>query len=267
MLAAHATLSSTNENDTFQIQAFFDDAGLNEYCSYTYDFTDFDPATYTKFYIGWYTNVDSNGAGARAKIIDTDGNEQWLLGATIPQFSTTRTVTSGTITDNGFDIDLIRLYADDYPDNVASSTYYVLYDFVLFCQDSFTFPNVTGVSGLEAVSGHVDIPIWGHSEITQYGGPRLVTPTIRGDMEIGGSSWGTPKGQLLFDILHMAHNEPWQWFECDEPNVNFKVTLRRFGPAFHGGADGKPEYVVVLKEYSKRNVSDYSSSERFGTTL
>lgn len=240
--------------------------GNHEAVYYENDFTNLNPSIYKYWMLMWKTEVGSNGLGARATLTYTDATEQELLGST-PLFSSTWQFVSGeTLSDHG-DLDKILLWADDYPDSVATGPHEVYFKFFLLYEDTFTFPYVSDKVEIESSIRFVDIPIPGRvGDLSQNLGAESEFIRIRGNMEL--DDWGTPKGNVLYKIIHdcACGTEPWQWFSCDEPKRNYRVTIRRFNPFWQGGSDGKPSYVVELKEYRASDASNESYTERFGYT-
>ena len=226
--------------------------------------------TYKYVKIRWKTQYAQSETyqylGARAIVYYTGGtpSSKFVVGETQPEFSTTWQVTTAELHSDRT-LSNIRFYADDYPNTGTNAESYVYFDFALFYTDTFMFPHV-GIPGkvdFHPPNRFVDIPIPTRvTDVTQNLGAESATVNIVGDMELG--SWGTPKGDKLLNILHNASSEPWQWFTCDEPKVNMKVTMRDFNPFYEAGQDGKPRYSVLLKEYSLSCKSNESYAERFG---
>lgn len=230
---------------------------------------------YTKFLIRWKTSVGSNGLGAKV-ILDfsTDHSDvQVILGtATVPVFSTSWRVTSGTITP-GKTVKRIIIYADDYPDSVASGEYYVYYDFLLLHKNTFTFPYVH-VVGPELRNVYADLHPPGRvGTITQYMG--MESPVIRLSGKIDtnvdeDSGWGVPLLDKLYYIFHEAHTDPWQWFstggladaEHPERFINCKVTPRNFKFDLDKDSESYRAWSVELRKYDKSSGAELTWADK-----
>jgi hypothetical protein len=172
---------------------------------------------------------------------------------TVLGFSPSWTVNTITL-ETSDTITAIVIGANDDPDSLAAGTYQVYFDFILVCEDVFTFPYVSkgGTSGgvqVEIVNRYADIEIWGRvGDITQYGG--MTSPIIRlsGDMDTR-TGWGTtPPGEKLYNIVMEAYTDPWQWFTSDV--VNCKVTPRRLPIGQEVGSNAQRVWTLDLKQYS-----------------
>ena len=239
---------AAEHDDIFKISALADGSG-DEYVYYERDITNISSAVYTKFLIRWKTSAASNGFGARVELVFTDGSTQFVLGSSAPQFSITWNVTSGTIT-SGKTIDKVRLYADDYPDSLASGTHYVYYDFILLCEGIFSFPYVHSIDPLHLSDRYADLAIPGRvGDIQQYLGMKSPLIKLSGDMEEG--TWGGSKiefGEFLYRIFHENYNDPWQWFTSDL--INCKVTPRDFYISQKRDSNAHRVWNLVLAMYS-----------------
>jgi len=207
---------------------------------------------YTHYILRYKTSASSDGAGAKVILNFTVGS-QTVVGDPYPEYSTTWKVVEGTITA-GKTIDAIYFYADDHPNNGTPGTYQVYYDFILICQNVFTFPHCDRVD-VQLENRYANIEIPGRiGDITQYMG--AVNPTVKlsGQMKLGTSaSWGVPPLEYLIKIWQNAHKEAWQWFSKGDladadRMLNCKVTLRRL-PYFED-ANGVRTWTVELTLYS-----------------
>jgi len=270
MLAAEATLTSLY-GDWFKIEATFNDGG-DEYCFYTYDFTDnglsdISSDSYTHYVIRYKTSASSNGAGARCTIYFTVGNQSILT--TTPQFSTTWTVDSGTITA-GKTISGVKFYADDYPDGAASNgTHQVYFDFLLLCKGKFTWPYVSDAILFTPAPRVVNIPIFGrHGDITQLGGNALATARIKGTIDTRAAwkrSGDVIGGQVFYELAHNKNSEPWQWL--DTGDQQFKANLKQ--PDIRRASNSKEQFVydLLFQEYRLSTAGNESYIERYGLNL
>lgn len=267
--------SLTVENgDYFKISGTCDDIG-EEYVSYQKDFTNISSDIYKKILIRWKTSVSSNGLGAMAILVFTGGSNQYVLGASAPEFSTEWTVTVADITA-GKTIDKIGIFADDNPDSVDSGTYSVYYDFILLCKENFVFPNVGYGLDVTLPPRYAIIPIPRRvGDITQNLGSELTTVRASCDLDIG-DNWkrpqnDTPKtdtvnGQVFYEIAHNTSTEPWQWL--DTGSEQFKVTMEP--PVFRRTSTGNSTRHILdltFREYRKSCASNESYIERFGLNL
>jgi len=243
-------------DDYFVLEGVCDSAD-DEEVHYSKDITPFNTSAFPKFFVRWKTSQAGNGLGARVYLGFAEGGGQWILGETQPQFNTSWTVTSGTLTA-AKTVDSIAFYADDWPNSQATGTSQTYYDFVLICQENFEFPNISEAVRTSGGNLYADIAIPGRvGEIVQYMGAELEQIQIIGDMSLG--TWSETD---LLEILHKASSEPWQWFSCSKPQRNYKVTFR----SFPENIQGKPKYIVNLKEYRRSDAVHETYSERFGIT-
>jgi len=268
MTAEQASLTVLH-GDIFRLEGVCDGAG-DEYCYYEKTGL----SVYADLYPYWVcrikTSVGSNGLGAKVIVEYADSTTKTLVGSTAPEFSSTWKVFTGTLTDNKT-ITKIRFYADDYPDTVASGTYQVYYDFLLFCKGTFAIPYSTNVD-VAYPNRYVDIPIPGRGNpITQYiGASEPIMITLRGDMLTSTQeTWGTasyPYGEYLLYIWHKASSDPWQWFTSDQ--INCKVTprapiLRQAGDTDRG-AQRIYDYPLALYSLSNIDESTWSGLQWLG---
>lgn len=229
------TEMTVEHGDIFKITGTCAGAG-NEYFQIKNESPSFSTNTYKNWLLRWKTSVLSNGLGARAKAILMPGDvDVWLLGETQPQFNGTWQVASGTLPADKT-LEQIHLFADDYPDTVASGESSVYFDFILFHKGTWTFP-YAHVSGPEIVNRYADIEIPGRvGDITQYLGMQSPSIKLSGKIDIGPdpTNWGVPPLDKLYQIMLEAHKDPWQWFstggpaDADHPErfINCKVTPR-----------------------------------------
>lgn len=209
--------------DILQITCITNGSG-DQYAYYEHDLSNISSTTFTKYVLRWKTSeAASPGVGARARLMFTSG-DQWILGETTPQFSSTWNVATGTIT-GAKTIDKVRLYADDYPD-AQSGTYYVYYDFVLLCQGIWELPFVDGSEELEITNNYAYIKIPGRvGNVTQYLGMDSPIMRLSGTMDTN-SSWGSPDGEYFYGNTWAMFAEPWQWLSSDV--FSGKITVPKF---------------------------------------
>jgi len=242
-----------------------DDAG-DEYAHYWATVPNVSSNTYPTFAILWKTSDSSNALGARVSLNFDDATDQTILGASAPQFSTSWEFTTGTITP-GKTIEKIRLWADDYPNTIAAGESSVLYDFVMLCRGTFTFP-YAHVHSLQISNRYADIIIPGRvGDIQQYLG--MESPTIRlsGDMKHGIGTWGgslITYGEFLYRLFHEAHNDPCQWFDSDL--IKCKVTPRDFNISQEKDSGAQRTWELLLKHYSLSSgvESEWNNTQWFG---
>ena len=218
-------------------------------------------STYPYFLVRYKTSAASDGCGARVRVGFTVG-EQWLLGETVPQFSSTWKVVSGTLTP-AKTLNRLDFWADDYPDAVAAGTFQVYYDFVLFCQDIFTFPKCNVALYLPNPR-IADIPIPGREgQILQNLGSEKARVHLWEEMTQETTGWGTPKGQRFYQIAHEMGSDLWQWLTLSSHNCAFKVCLES-APQIDF-VEGKLTFDLWFKEYKLADAAVMESySERFG---
>jgi len=270
MLAAEATLTSLY-GDWFKIDATFNDAG-DEYCWYTYDFTDNGLSdilsnSYTHYVIRWRTSESSIGAGARCTLVFSVGNQEILTST--PQFSTTWKVNTGTITA-AKTITGVKFYADDYPNDASSNgDHSVYFDFLLLCKGKFTWPYVSDAIIFTPTPRVANIPIFGRlGDITQLGGSGLATARIMGTID-NRAGWKRAGdvigGQVFYEIAHNKNSEPWQWL--DTGDEQFKAVLKE--PNLRRERDSKEQrvYDLLFQEYRLSSASNESYIERYGLNL
>jgi len=211
--------------DIIQLEGTCNDAG-DEFCYVENTTPSFTTTSYNKYVLRYKTSVAEEGLSAYALIEFDDATTQTILAS--GTFSTRWAYTSGTITASKT-VDKIRLYAQDNPNSVDSGTYQVWYDFILLCENIFTFPKVhqdgrTGGLELRVEPRYADIEIPGRvGDISQYLGMSSPSITLSGDMG-SGIGWGTPYGKNLYEVALEACTDPCQWFTSDL--VNCKVTPR-----------------------------------------
>jgi len=272
----------TVENDDIFVISGICNSPNNEYAYYEKDITDISSSVYTKFYVRWKTSVASNGAGLLVTLFFTDASQQDIVGTQATQvFSTSWTITSGTITPNKT-IDKLRIYIGDTPDTISSGTYYVYVDFILLCKNVFTFPNT--MHGLEFTPptryANIEIPSR-VTDVTQNLGSRSATVRVGCNLDRArldttsstctGDDWKRPqgvdteyqtdheKGEVFLDIAHNSYAEPFQWLNTGK--YRFKVTLEE--PVFREQSN-EHTLDLLFREYSRSNKNNESYVERFG---
>ena len=238
---------NTNPADIFTLTAAPDDAG-NEYAYYERDITDFSAVIYNK----WKLRYKTDGLmGARVQLVFSDASTEFIFGAAAPQFSTTWTVVSGTVTA-AKTVSKIRFWADDFPDSTADSvTANVWYDYLMFYTGTLTFPHLSAEGkggGLYADFGNKlgTIPVNGKdTDIKQKAGRRNTVFTLRGDIFNAETDFGaTPYGKYILQAMA----DEWCWFTCDYGEM--KVLVKDFKPAQDSGNRGQVLYDLVLEEFS-----------------
>ena len=253
--AMGAPTHTIEDDDFFALQATYDGAG-SDYIYAEKDITNvLGYPTYTHYVCRWKTNSTSNGCGAMVKLVGTTG-VQTIVGDAVsspqlPAYSTDAnfTTSSGTIDIAIGDIDKIQFYLMATTGG-AAGTYQVYYDFLMLCQDKFTFPSVSGSLTYEVQNryGYIPIPTRIGSAIQYLG---MEEPTIRMTGEMNSdSAWGTPHiGDKLYQIALQSHSNPWQWFTSDLGD--FKVVLDSFRISQDGAAKALRTWELVLKQYSR----------------
>jgi len=245
------------------------DAVADEWVAYYLDITNFSSDVYTKYLVRWKTSASANGLGARAKLVFTSGEQDLLESSGVPQYSTTWTVKSGTVTA-GKTIDSVQFIADDYPNSVASGTYDVYFDFMLIHKDTFTFPYGPSIEfslppkyAILSMPGRV-------GNVTQNLGSSLATVRIYSNLDMKTASWKRTgdyvEGEVFYDIAHNSDSEPWQWL--DTGKEQFKVTLE--DPMFRRidqGGKVTQLYNLLFREYRLGDASGETYVERFGLDL
>jgi len=233
--------------------------------------------------IRWKTSVSSNGLGARVHVGYDGGGGEWLMGETIPEFDTNWHLTTGTLSATGQTktIATVSIYADDYPDTIATGTFQVYYDFILFFKNIFIVPNVARGLEFTPPPRYATIPIPGRvGDVTQNLGSELATVRMSCDLDISdaadgmGSNWKRPQnvvagsktdyvnGEVFMEIAHRSYTEPWQWL--DTGTEQFKVTLET--PVFR--RSGTPHILDLLfREHRLSCASNETYYERFGLNL
>ena len=273
--AGLAATLTVEKDDVFKISGTCDSVD-NEYAYYEKDITNILSSVYTKFLVRWKTGVASNGCGIIITLVFSDASTQDLVGTQAGGiFSTTWTVTSGTITP-GKTIDKIRIYADDNPNSIASGIFDVYVDFIMLYKDTFTFPNTQYGSEFSPPPRYATIPIPSRVvDITQNLGSESATWTASCNLDISNATedWKRPqgtlspktdyvKGEVFLDIAHNSFKEAFQWL--DTGKQQFKVTLET--PRFPERSD-QHSLDLLFKEYSRSNKSNESYVERFGLNL
>lgn len=254
-------------NDIFQVEGTCDDAG-DEYCYYHYpdeggaDNLSLSTNTYTRYAIRWKTSASSNGLGATATAVFNDASTQQLVGATNPEFSTTWTVSSGTLTSSKT-LDHIRLGADDYPNSIAAGTFQVYYDFVLIFKDLFTFPTVQpGGVWFKPRQKIVQTEIPGRDgDVLERLGMKSPEIVVQGKV-LSGESWGSPDLEYLYYIVR--DTDLWQWFTSDP--VDCKVMLKDFDLGQVSESGFQADYELQFLMYSLSNLAEatWQSKQWFG---
>jgi len=267
------TSLTVDKDDIFILEGVCD-SSYDEYVYYLKDIPNISSNVYTTYLVRWKTSVASNGLGAKVRLIFTSGNQD-IIGATAPEFSTSWKLSSGTITA-GKTIDQIAIFADDYPDTIATGTYQVYIDFIMLCKGLFTFPNTQFGSEFNPPPRCSLTPIPSRiSDLTQNLGSPSATWTASCNLDISNATddWKRPqnilspktdyvKGEVFFDIAHNSYQEPFQWL--DTGKEQFKVTLDTL--RFPERSDSHT-LDLTFKEYSRSSKSNESYVERFGLNL
>lgn len=219
----------TSDGDVFTITGTADHAVDDEWYYRSHDLAgaglDFLTNTYPNFLIKWKTSDPSNALGLRVAVEYTGPTYDNLVGtATVPVYSTTWQVTSGTLTASET-VDKVFIYADDYPNTVNTGPHSVYVDFIMFHAGTFTLPQVDNLDfKMEPRNAYIDI--WGRQgDITQKGGMKSPVILMDGPMDTR-AGWKGPSnviGEYLYTIWKEANLDPWQYFTSDL--INCKVTL------------------------------------------
>lgn len=185
----------------------------------------------------------SGSSKAKVELVFTVGSQVILLDSASAFWA----IVKGTPTD-AKTIDKVRFYA-------TTGTGDVYYEVFLIYEDDFEFPNVTDLITLEVPNIYVDIRGIGRaSNITQYLGRDSMPIVITGVMN-DAAGWGTPTGDPLLQLWHIACLDAFQWLESD--NYKGKVTLRSFKLDEPSGDKEMPRgYEAILKEFSRSNLGE-----------
>jgi len=252
--------SQTVENgDYFKIGGTCDNAA-DEWVYYKKVITGISSSTYNKFMVRWKTDTAAS-FGAKVSAL-VGGVEKFLLGtATVPVFTPTSafTVTSGTVPGSG-NITEIRFWMDDYPNTVAAGSGYAYYDFLMFYEGTFGFPN--GNVRLLLPDSYVPQlhPPGRAGDIQQNLGSGMTEVHITSDLDQG--SWGTPVAQRIYQIDHEQPSQLWQWLTLQQ-GCAFKAYIsQKPDIAF---VDGKKSLDLWLTEYKLAPTTAIETyAERFG---
>jgi len=179
--------------------------------------------------------------------------------------TTSATMTSAVVTlTTAKTLNHLRFYCNNTDDHVY-------YDFALVYAGDFTFPNgAYGINGtIPNRNIHLDIPSR-QSTITQQLGSGDFTINIGCDLTNG--DWTRTgdniDGEVFYDILHNAPDEPWQWLDTEREQM--KVTLDPV--TFTRGASGTmltDRMNLTFREYrgSSADNSYETYATRWGTDL
>lgn len=243
---------------------------------------------YTKCKVRWKTSASANGCGIRVLMkFDTydeaqsiaanvtDGDAQWIVGSVAPEYNTTWTVSSVTLT-TAKDIDKVCIFADDNPVTIAAGPHYVYVDFVLVYANDFTFPNCES-SRFEPNPKYAttSIPLRVGDDTQNLGSNSAQFHcTCNLDLSNATDDWRRPQGNLVktggdaisgqvFDeIAHRSYTEPWQWL--DTGNRQFKAIMENPSFTYEGE---KHTVDVLFTEKRRRSGSNETYVERFGLNL
>jgi len=249
--------------------------------------TNISTSIYTKCKVRWKTSASINGCGLRIlikfdtydeaqSIADnvTDGDANWIVGSTAPEYSTLWTVSTGTLTTAKL-VDKVCIFADDDPVTIATGPHYVYVDFVLIYANDFTFPTCE-TSRFEPNPKYATIPIPGRvGDDTQNLGSNSAQWHCVCNLDLSNATddWKRPQGTLtpkddyivgqVFDeIAHRSYTEPWQWL--DTGNRQFKVTMENPSFTYEGE---KHTLDLLFTEKRRRCGSNETYVERFGLNL
>jgi len=218
--------------------------GANDYYIHnTVDFHSFIIATYPMIMYRYCTS-DLN-IKAQIIVYDHAGNPQTILPSSS---STTPVVGAETITLTGH-VDKVALYAND-----AVGTVY--YDFILFYAGTFTFPFVSKEVSIDISNNYAHLPIIGKiGSATQWlGAPDTTIHIVGGvDASVGASTrWHDAYSKdlgVLYQVMHQAVDEPWQWFTSDV--FSGKVTPASLRVRQAADAEQLLDYDLELAEYRR----------------
>jgi len=264
-MTAGQTTMTIVDGDKMELEGICDGAG-DEYVFAEKDITDISSDTYPVCKVRWKTSASSNGLGLRAQIVFGDASTQNIVGATNPEFSTTYTVTTGTITA-GKTIDKIRILGDDYPDSLAAGTFQVYCDFFFIHVGAFTLPNTAHGMDMDFPPREDILRRWNRDvDVIESGGSESALINIGCDLDQG--TWtrtgDTIDGEVFLDIQHNRSGEPWQWLNT-EVGHQFKVTVHpKFRWVNNGDRSTSRVLDLVLKEYSLNSKSGETHAERYG---
>lgn len=242
MAAGNATPTILYD-DVLQIEAVFDNGGLNEDVYYERDITNLNTDVYTHYVLRY--KCSSSNINAKV-VLNFISGDQTILSAIS---NTDWTVASGTITA-GKTVDKIQFWADDVG---TDGTFYVDYDFLLLCRGVFTWPfvNPGGVSAdIIGRNNKIGVPGRG-GDITQHGGRPSIPFHVWGEMDTGtgwrGTSGTGAYGLLLYKAALEGDTDPWQWFTSDVGSC--KVTVDRFTPSQISTDSSQLVYDLLLSEF------------------
>jgi len=178
----------------------------------------------------------------------TDGTIQYKVQATLS--------VSGAV-----DLSKIRIYIVGA--HVADT--HVYYDFVLVCENEFTFPNANvtfyppeprdAVLKSPGRAGH----------ILQDLGSEMAEVHITADLDQG--DWGTPPGAVIDQISHEQSTDLWQWLTLPiilSPWQGRKFKARIMRKPEFAFVDGKKSLDLWLTEYKLAPTDAENYAERFG---
>jgi len=235
-------------------------AAVGNKSAYLENFTDIDINTTTYTTLMWRYKCSTASIKLKVEVVYSDASTDTAQAATN---STTMTVKSFTL-DTAKTLDHIRFYAEE-------ATGYIYIDYALAFSGTFTLPN--GAYGIDGTipnrNIHLDIPSR-QSTITQQLGSGDFTINIGCDLTNG--DWTRTgdhiDGEVFYDILHNAPDEPWQWLDTEREQM--KVTLDPV--TFTRGASGTmltDRMNLTFREYrgSSADNSYETYATRWGTDL
>lgn len=278
----------TSDGDVFAL-TYSPTLPTNEYVYVEYTISPTVSSTlYKKCKVRWKTSAANDGCGIRVllkfdtydmtvSIAENVAAEKavWIVGATVPEYSTTWVVTTTSILPTNRDIAKICIFADDYPDSKATWSFTVYADFVLIYADNFVFPNCE-TSKWEPNPKYTitSYPSRVGDDTQNVGSKNAQFHCICNlDLSNDTDDWKRPQGTLtpkddyvagqVFDeIAHRSYTEPWQWL--DTGNRQIKVILEN--PSFDYQGE-KHTINLLFTEKRTGTASTETYIERFGLNL
>ncbi len=253
----------TNLDDDYMVMDGTMDNVADEYATYTVNPTDFSTTAYTTYIIRWMTEVASAGVGLRVVANFSAGTQELLESGGIPQFSTTLTTTSGTFTTTKT-LQTFSLIPDDYPDTENSDTEYAVIDFILACEDTFTFPNIVTVEPrLSTKALAQDYPMRS-GDAPQILGTNSLALRLTCDLSVG--DWTRTDDTIDAEVFHElwhegGHNahQPWVWLDLE--NYAFKAIIDNVDIQ---GSGANRRLIVDVHEYNRSSTDAWTVQERLG---
>jgi len=142
---------------------------------------------------------------------------------------------------------------------------HVYYDFVLVCENEFTFPNANVTFYPPESRDAVLKPPGRAGHILQDLGSEMAEVHIIANLDQG--SWGTPPGAVIDQISHEQSTDLWQWLTLPiilSPWEGRKFKVRFMRKPEFAFVDGKKSLDLWLTEYKLAPTDAENYAERFG---